>query len=82
MRPLLLILTLVIASLVSFGGSRVCERSYMDCTDQQYRDARQEIERQILEAEADGTDVTALRAEHLRLTREWQAHVKQRQKAE
>jgi hypothetical protein len=79
MRPLLLILTLVISSLASVGGSRICERHYMDRTDQYYRDARQEIDRQILEAEALGTDATALRAEHLRLTREWQAHVKQRQ---
>jgi hypothetical protein len=82
MRPSLLILTLAIASFVSFGSSRVWERRGMDDTDQFYRDARQEIERQILEAEAAGTDVTALRAEHLRLTREWQAHVKYRQENE
>ena len=79
MRALLLILTLVIASLVSVGGNLVCERRYMDPTDQYYRDARQKIEQQILEAEALGTDTASLRAEHLRLTREWQVHVKQRQ---
>ena len=82
MRPLLLTLTLLTGSFVSVGSSLVCQRRYMDHTDQYYRDAREEIERQILEAEAVGSDATALWAEHLRLTREWQAHVKQRQKNE
>ena len=82
MRPLLLTLTLLIVSFVSVGSSLVCQRRYKDLTDQYYRDAREEIERQILEAEAVGSDATALRAEHLRLTREWQTHVKRRQENE